>query len=232
MHMTNSTYRGAVLFDLDGTLVDTAADFVQVIRQMFAEENLTAPDACLIRNTVSEGARGLIRTCWQLDETDPQFEIKRQRLLDLYEQQLGNHAALFNGFDQMLTQLQQHNIAWGVVTNKPWRFSEPLMQKLNLTPSNGVLICPDHVKNTKPDAEPLLLAASRLQLTPEQCVYAGDHLRDIQAAKNAGMFSIACAFGYIRDDDNIHDWQADIIVDDVAAFNRFVHHHFMMTSHD
>lgn len=220
------SYRGAVLFDLDGTLVDTAADFVAVIHAMRRAENLPLIDEQLIRNTVSEGARGLIRMAWQIDDTHPDFETKRQLMLDLYEQELGHAAEPFAGFRELLAQFEADNLAWGVVTNKPWRFSEPLMAKLKLYPSEGIIICPDHVTKTKPDAEPLLLAAKKLNLSVSQCVYAGDHLRDIQSAKNAGMHSIACSFGYIANHDNIHDWQADIIVDDVNALGRHVFEYF------
>lgn len=219
-------YQGAVLFDLDGTLVDTAADFVAVIHAMRRAENLPLVDEIKIRNTVSEGARGLIRMAWQMDETHAEFEKKRQWMLDLYEQELGNAAKPFEGFRELLAQFEADNIAWGVVTNKPWRFSEPLMAKLRLSPSDGVIICPDHVKNTKPDAEPLLLAAQKLNLTPAQCIYAGDHLRDIQSAQSAGMFSIACAFGYIADGDNINDWNANVIVHDVAELGRTAFDYF------
>lgn len=219
-------YKGAVLFDLDGTLVDTAADFVAVIHAMLRADNLPLVDETKIRNTVSEGARGLIRMAWQIDETHADFEKKRQQMLDLYEQELGNAASPFTGFRELLAQFEAANLAWGVVTNKPWRFSEPLMAKLGLYPSEGVIICPDHVKNTKPDAEPLLLAAQKLNLTPIQCIYAGDHLRDIQSAKNASMYSIACAFGYIADGDNINDWQADVIVQDVASLGRTAFDYF------
>lgn len=224
-------YRGALLLDLDGTLVDTAADFVHVMQQIRREDDLPPLDERQIRNTVSEGARGLIRMGWQLADDDPQFEKQRQRLLDLYAGTLGNNAALFHGYETLLPTLEQHGIAWGVITNKPWRFTEPLMQRLQLTPSEQLIICPDHVTRTKPDAEPLLLAAQRLQLSPSHCVYAGDHLRDIQAARNAGMFSIACGFGYISDDDNIHSWQADRIVDSVSALSQFIHHHFKIPDH-
>lgn len=225
------SYRGAVLFDLDGTLVDTAADFIDVINRMRAEDRLPPADHLLIRNTVSEGARGLVRRIFKLDDSDPQFEPQRQRLLDLYAGQLGNEARLFAGFEQLLPALEAQDIAWGIVTNKPWRFTEPLLQRLALSPSQAVAICPEHVTATKPAAEPLLLAASRLGLAPGQCLYAGDHRRDIEAARNAGMPGIACGFGYIHEDDDIHDWQADTIVQSVDELAAVIHHHFGLNPH-
>lgn len=220
------SFRGAVLFDLDGTLIDTAADFIQVINRMKAEDNEPAVDAELIRNTVSEGARGLIARIFQLTEDDPRFEQQRQRLLDLYTGELGKQAALFPGFESLLAELQRQQIGWGIVTNKPWRFTEPLLKKLGLEPSNAVTICPDHVSHRKPDPEPLLLAAKKLQLTPQQCIYAGDHRRDIEAARNAGMPGIACGYGYIHADDDIRQWQADAIVDSVADLDSYIRQHF------
>ena len=224
-------YRGAVLFDLDGTLVDTAADFVHIIQQMMHSEKRPLLDERLIRNTVSEGARGLIRLAYQLQDEDPLFEEKRQWLLELYAKELGRNAMLFDGYQPLLQALASKQLGWGIVTNKPWRFTEPLLQQLQLQPSNNVTICPDHVSQTKPHAEPLLLAASQLQLAPASCIYVGDHRRDIEAARNAGMFSIACAFGYIHDEDDINSWQADKIVQSVAELHQFIDQHFKTKSH-
>jgi len=208
-------YKGALLFDLDGTLVDTAADFIAVVNQMRKEEQLAPLPDDIIRNTVSDGARALIKLAFQLDEHDPAFVLKHQQLLDYYEEQLGFQAALFPGFEALLAHLEKNQIAWGIVTNKPARFTDPLIARLHLSPSNQVAICPDHVTHTKPHAEPLLLAAKKLQLRPEQCVYAGDHARDIESGRNAGMKTISCLYGYIKACDNPKDWQADFSVNNV-----------------
>lgn len=220
------TYKAAVLFDLDGTLVDTAADFVAVLNQMRQNDGLPPLDDKLIRNTVSDGARALVTLAYALREGDAGFEDKRQELLNRYEQELGKAAHLFTGFEPLLKQLEAQNIGWGIVTNKPWRFTEPLLQRLQLKPSNDVAICPDHVTRTKPDAEPLLLAASKLGLGKQHCLYAGDHERDIQAGRNANMHTIACGYGYIHPEHNIHDWQADTVVHSVEELNAFLNHYF------
>lgn len=205
-------YRGALLLDLDGTLVDSALDFIHVIHSMQQADGLSLSSANSIRNTVSDGARALTQLAYGFAIGSAEHSAKLELLLDLYEQELGNNAQVFAGFFPMLEQLEQQGIAWGIVTNKPWRFTEPLIQRLALKPSANVIICPDHVKNSKPDPEPLHLAAQQLGLEPNQCLYAGDHIRDIQAAQNAQMGSIACAYGYIKENDNIHSWNADKII--------------------
>lgn len=219
------TYKSAVLFDLDGTLVDTAADFIAVLNNMRQIDNLPLLNSEIIRNTVSDGSKALITLAYQLEENDHGFEEKRQWLLDLYEQELGKNSALFNGFETLLTTFEDNNIAWGIITNKPARFTLPLLAHLNINPSNNVAICPDHVAQTKPHPEPLLLAAKKLNLNPMQCVYVGDHQRDIEAGRNAGMKTIACSYGYIKPGDSVNNWQADIIVNSVADFSQFIKQH-------
>jgi phosphoglycolate phosphatase len=182
----------------------------------------------LIRNTVSDGARALIQLAYPLKEGDKGFEEKRQQLLNEYEKELGANARLFAGFEPLLAELEKHNIAWGIVTNKPARFTDPLLKRLNIKPSQGVAICPDHVTHTKPHAEPLLLAAAKLGLTAEQCIYAGDHARDIEAGKNAGMKTITCAYGYIKPHENLKEWQADFIVDSVAELHQLAQQLFRL----
>lgn len=207
-------YRGAVLLDLDGTLVDSALDFVHVIQSMQAEDNIPPTSAESIRNTVSDGARALTQLAYGYDIGSSEHSEKLHELLDRYEAELGKNAQVFAGFFPMLEQLEQQGIAWGIVTNKPWRFTEPLIKRLQLQPSANVIVCPDHVKNSKPAPEPLYLAAEQLQLKPEQCLYAGDHIRDIQAAHNANIPSIACAYGYIKESDDINAWKAKYIINE------------------
>jgi phosphoglycolate phosphatase len=179
---------------------------------MCSEDGITAPTPTTIRNTVSDGARALITLCYKLAEGEDGFEEKRQTLLNRYENELGENAELFEGFNEVFNYCEQENIAWAVVTNKPWLYTELLLQRLNIKPSNNVIICPDHVSNTKPDPEPLFLAAEKLGINPEKCLYAGDHLRDIQAGQNANMKTIACTYGYIKEQDNPEHWQADFYI--------------------
>ena len=221
-------YRGAILFDLDGTLVDTSADFVVVVNNMRKADGMLPLADDAIRNTVSDGARALITLAYGMKEGDLGFEEKRQQLLNDYENELGMQATLFHGFEQLLADMEQHQLAWGIVTNKPSRFTHPLLHRLGITPSNGVAVCPDHVTHTKPHPEPLLLAARQLGLNPSQCIYVGDHLRDIESGRNAGMQTIACAYGYVKPVDNINEWQADFIVNSVNELHQLARQIFQL----
>ncbi len=222
MNHRHSAFKAAVLFDLDGTLIDTAADFIAIVNSMRHMDGLHALDDNMIRNTVSDGARALVTLAFSINEGDKGFAEKRQQLLDLYDQELGNNAALFEGFESLLKRLETNHIAWGIVTNKPSQFTDKLLSRLQLKPSRGVAICPDHVSKPKPDAEPILLAMDELELMPSQCIYVGDHERDIAAGKAANLTTIACAYGYIKAEDNIQQWNADFIVDDVNALEHLL----------
>lgn len=221
-------YRGALLLDLDGTLVDTALDFIHILQSMQAAAGLNPTRATTIRNTVSDGASAMIQACFDLPLSSPEFQQKLEQLLDTYQDELGKKAQLFPGFNELISFLEKHHIAWGIVTNKPWRFTQPLLERLNISPSQNVIVCPEHVKNSKPAPEALLLAASKLHLKAEQCLYVGDHIRDIEAAKNANMKSIACAYGYIQDNDDIKRWNADIIINNPKDLEDIVKKEFSL----
>jgi phosphoglycolate phosphatase len=208
--MTDST--SIVLFDLDGTLVDSAPDFIRVLNRMRSEDNLPILDPVRIRNTVSNGSRALITLAYDMQPHERSFETKREYLLDLYFDCVGQEASLFPGMDKVLKQLEQHGIPWGIVTNKPERFTTLLIERLGLTERCAVAICPDHVKITKPDPEGLLLACARTGAEPARGIYVGDHVRDIQAGKAAGMKTVAVRFGYIEEGDDPESWEADWVV--------------------
>ena len=203
----------AVLFDLDGTLVDTADEFVVVVQQLRAEHDLPPMDPARVRRSVSNGARALVQLGLGLDPEDEQFESKRLRLLELYAEVLGSSAKPYPGINRLLAELARHGISWGVATNKPRAYAEPLLERIDL-PSCPSLVCPDDVKDRKPHPESLYLNCRDLDCAPHQAIYIGDHLRDIQAGKRAGMLTIAAAYGYIESDDNPHDWGADLLTDD------------------
>lgn len=203
------TYPAALLFDLDGTLLDTAPDFIAVVNQLLEEENQQPLPADAIRTQVSNGAGGLIQFAFSLQPQDENFQRLRQRLLALYEQHLSRYSQLFADMEALLTTVEKKNIPWGIVTNKPSRYAVPLLKDLNLDQRCAVLICPDHVQNTKPHPEPLYLACSQLKVLPEQCVYVGDHQRDIEAGKNAGMKTVVALYGYIPAEENVRAWNAD-----------------------
>lgn len=203
----------AILFDLDGTLLDSAPDFVATLDQLAEEFQLDNISEKLIRQTVSNGARALTTLLFGLTETDPAFVARRQRLLDVYAQYLGVHSDVYPGVIELLQCLERHDLRWGVITNKPERFAKPIMAQLHLPTPPQVLICPDHVVYTKPDPEPLLLACQHLHCSPKDVIYIGDHQRDIDCGKGAGCETIAAAYGYLHPDDDIHQWLADHVVD-------------------
>ena len=206
----------AVIFDLDGTLVDTAEEFVVAVRQLRAEHHLPDLPDWRVRSTVSNGARALVTLALTLTEGDPGFETQRLRLLELYSAELGTVARPYPGIVELITQLAKHNIPWAIATNKPRAYTNPLLHALNFSPAPASVVCPDDVSQTKPDPECLLLSCERLNCLPGQAIYIGDHNRDIEAGRRAGIYTIAAAYGYIEPNDNAHQWGADALVKDSA----------------
>lgn len=203
----------AVVFDLDGTFVDTADEFVIVVQALRAEHQLHAMNEELIRSTVSSGARALVRLGLGLEEGHPEFESKRLRLLELYSEVLGSVARPYPGIEALIHQLQERDIAWGITTNKPRAYTLPLMEKLNFQPAPSCVVCPDDVSETKPHPEPLYLSCSQIGCSPQEAIYVGDHQRDIEAGRRAGMYTIAAAYGYIEAGDDPEQWGANARVD-------------------
>ena len=212
----------AVLFDLDGTLIDTAADFIRIIQDMCHDKGCEIVAAEAIRTQVSEGARAMVKLVYpELEVDDPVFLAHRQRFLDLYGADIAVETDLFEGMYPLLEALEQHQIPWGIVTNKPRWLSEALLKALNLTDRCAVLVCPEDVSHTKPDPEPMYLAAKQIEIALEDCIYVGDHPRDIDAGRNANMYTILAAYGYLplQHKDDLTAWQADCIVDSVAELH-------------
>ena len=216
----------AVLFDLDGTLIDTAPDFIRIIRVMCQKHQHPVPSDADIREQVSAGARAMVRLMFgdelaNVADTDEQLLAYRQEFLDLYEQDICVDSRLFDGLDRLLTSLENQGVPWGIVTNKPRYLAENLLAKLDLSDRCGVLVCPDDVANTKPDPEPMFLAVDRLNqqlgcaIQSEYCIYVGDHIRDIQAGNAAGMTTVVAKFGYLSraDKESLHEWGADVLMD-------------------
>ena len=204
----------AVLFDLDGTLLDTGPEFFNIANQMLEQRGIAALDYAEFRETVSDGARGMVKKAFRIDEADAQFEPLRQQFLALYAQQLATRSELFAGMGDVLDYVESHGMVWGIVTNKPNAYAEPLLRALGLLERCAVLVCPDHVRERKPQPEALYLACDKIGCAIDEAIYLGDHRRDIESARNAGMTSVACAFGYVHADDPCENWGADIIVHD------------------
>ena len=203
----------AVLFDMDGTLLDTAPDFVAVIQAMRAARTLPPVEEAQVRDVVSGGARAMVLNAFAVEPLSPEFEVLRLEFLERYQAHCAVLTRPYDGMLELLTEIEQAKLIWGVVTNKPLRYAEPIMAQLGLAERCAVLICPDHVTNSKPDPEPLLLACSRLGLDPASVLFVGDDLRDIESGSAAGTKTAAVTFGYIHPDDNPNHWGADVVVD-------------------
>jgi len=203
----------AVLFDLDGTLLDTAPDFIRVVNQQRLLHNQDTLAPHLIRETVSNGARALIKLAFNLEAGDEDFINRHTELLALYEESIAEETVFFPGIDLFLKQLEENSIPWGIVTNKPSRSTLPLLERLKLNNRCSVTVCPDDVTHSKPHPEPLLLACDKLNCSPDRSIYIGDHERDIEAGRSAGMITIAARYGYIDTPERVDDWNADLIID-------------------
>ena len=203
----------AVIFDLDGTLVDTADEFVIVVQALRAEHGREPMDEALVRSNVSNGARALVMLALDLEEADPQFETQRLRLLEIYSGVLGDSAKPYPGIEELLAELYDRGISWGISTNKPREYTLPLLEKLSIQPTQRSVVCPDDVTERKPHPEPLYLNCKHIGCAPHEAIYVGDHLRDIEAGRRAGMYTIAAAYGYVEAHDDPADWNADAIVD-------------------
>lgn len=212
-----------VLFDLDGTLLDTAADFSLVLETMIAERGLPALSREAVHQNVSNGARALVELAFDVDREHADFPELLQTLLSLYGERVAQtQAALYPGMAQLLELLESRDIPWGIVTNKPEKYCIPLLRGLGLLERCATLICPDHVTYSKPHPEPLLLACRQAGCEPQASIYVGDHPRDITAGNEAGMYTIAAAYGYLPADPPIVSWGADLIVDDVQTITRLL----------
>jgi 2-phosphoglycolate phosphatase len=198
----------AVIFDLDGTLVDTAVEFVIVVQALRAEHDREAMDPERIRASVSNGARALVALALDIVEEEPVFEEKRQRLLELYSGVLGSVARPYPGIEALIGELERRGIGWGISTNKPRAYTDPLLERLAMRPEPGSVVCPDDVRERKPHPESLYRNCRELGCGPHQAVYIGDHQRDIEAGRRAGMYTIAAAYGYIEPDDDPFSWGA------------------------
>jgi len=203
----------AVLFDLDGALVDTAPDLADAVNATLAHYQLDALPYDLIRPTVSNGANGLIALAFGDDINADKHQAIKSHLIDYYQKNIANKSVLFEGLKLALETLESKNIPWGIVTNKPEYLTKALLIELGLYERSGCVVCGDQVTNPKPHPEPIYLACKQLNVLPESAIYIGDAERDIRAGRLAGLKTIACGYGYIQSTDNINDWQADELVE-------------------
>ncbi|MFJ3524588.1 N-acetylmuramic acid 6-phosphate phosphatase MupP [Pseudomonas sp. NPDC090203] len=210
----------AVLFDMDGTLLDTAPDFIAICQAMLAERGFPPIDDKLIRDEISGGAKAMVSAAFAMSPNEAEFEALRQEFLERYQQDCAVHSKLFEGMEALLEDIEKAKLVWGVVTNKPVRYAQPIMEQLGLDTRSAVLICPDHVTKSKPDPEPLLLACKMLDLDPASVLFVGDDLRDIESGRDAGTRTAAVRYGYIHPHDNPNHWGADVVVDHPLELRR------------
>lgn len=185
----------AVLFDLDGTLADTAPDLAAAVNWLRTERGFEPTPYSVLRPTASAGARGMIGAAFGLAPGDEGYEELRLQWFDRYQAHMAEESGLFDGVDVLLRGIEDAGMAWGVVTNKPSRFTDPLIPQIGLAHA-GCIVSGDTMPHAKPHPAPLLEGARRLNIAPELCWYVGDDLRDIEAGRAAGMVTVACAWGY------------------------------------
>lgn len=199
----------AVLFDLDGALVDTAPDLAAALNAALVQNQLAELPYKTIRPTVSNGANGLIKLGFGAHLSTEKHEEIKTFFISHYQQNIASKSALFEGLDEALLHLENKQVPWGIVTNKPAYLTLPLLKELKLDQRASCVICGDQVKNPKPHPESIYLACKQMKILPDNAIYIGDAERDIRAGRLAGLKTIACAYGYIPATDNINNWQAD-----------------------
>jgi phosphoglycolate phosphatase len=212
----------AVLFDLDGTLVDTAPDMARTVNQMRTRRGLVPVPTEQVRAQVSNGARGMIISAFGITTEHPEFQGMREEFLSLYADNLCIDSRLFDGMDELIARLDAEGIAWGVVTNKFERFARPLLEGLEMASRPAVVVGGDTCPRPKPFPDPLLHAAATIGVAPMNTLYVGDDVRDVQAARAAGMAVVVAGYGYLGDGSPPSLWGADAVVDSPAGIGEWI----------
>jgi N-acetyl-D-muramate 6-phosphate phosphatase len=198
----------AVLFDLDGTLIDSAPDLGAAADKMRTDRGMPSLPYELYRPMAGAGARGMLGVAFGMKPEDPEFPALREEFFRNYESCMTQRTYVFEGVAQLIGQLVAQNIPWGVVTNKSMRFTAPLTKQMALFASARAVVGGDSTPHPKPHPAPLLAAARQLAIRPIECIYVGDDLRDVQAGRAAGMGTVAATYGYLGSTD-VKDWGAD-----------------------
>jgi len=201
-----------VLFDLDGTLADTAPDLAYALNCVLQQQGRDALPFAQIRPVVSHGGAALISLGFGLGPGHNGYDALRAELLRIYQENLTRHTNLFPGMAELLDTLEQRGMNWGVVTNKPAWLTDPLMDQLGLSTRAACIVSGDTTANRKPHPEPLLLACRQAGSMPQQCLYVGDAERDIEAGRRAGMHTAVALFGYLDEQDTPQRWGADTLI--------------------
>ncbi|MCB1860020.1 MAG: HAD-IA family hydrolase [Gammaproteobacteria bacterium] len=201
-----------VLFDLDGTLADTAPDLAFALNQTLDRHGQPPLPFETIRPHVSHGGAALLKLGFGIEEENPDFDPLRREFLDTYVANIARETTLFPGMEALITELERRAIYWGVVTNKPGWLTDPLVEKLQLTHRAACVISGDTTENRKPHPGPVLHACRLVGTSPRATLYVGDAERDIQAGRRAGTTTLAASFGYIGESDRPDAWAADGII--------------------
>jgi N-acetyl-D-muramate 6-phosphate phosphatase len=201
-----------ILFDLDGTLADTAPDLAAAVNRLRLDHGREALPLTQLRPHVSSGARGMLRAAFGMTPEDAAYAEMNERFLRYYAENLCVHTRLFDGMHALLEGLEAEAIPWGIVTNKQSRFTTPLIAALRLHERACCVISGDSAARPKPAPDPLLLGCHQAGLNPQRCLYVGDDQRDIVAGRAAGMRTVAAAYGYLGVEDPIDLWDADAVI--------------------
>jgi phosphoglycolate phosphatase len=207
----------AVLFDLDGTLADTAADLAGALNRVREDRDLPPLPLAALRPHASDGTRGMLGAGMGVTRESPEWETLKEAFLDYYAAGLAIHSRLFDGAEDTLSGIEERGIAWGVVTNKVARFTLPLLARLGIASRAGVIVCGDTTPQTKPHPAPLLHAAQQLGVRAGSCVYVGDAERDVAAARAAGMAALVASYGYIAPERAPESWRPDGLIASLPA---------------
>ncbi len=197
-----------ILFDLDGTLLDTAPDLAFALNAVLQEQQRPPLPFSKIRPHISHGGEALVRLGFNLAEGDPASKPLHTRLVEIYSAHIADHTKPFDGMLETLNTLDKKGINWGIVTNKPANLTMPLLEKFKFACHSACNICGDTLEEKKPHPAPLLYACELMQILPENCVYVGDAQRDIEAGQRAGMRTLIASYGYFRQEDHPETWGA------------------------
>ena len=200
-----------VLFDLDGTLIDTAPDFLSSLNNVLTRYNKRNVSASGIRTYISEGSSKLIKYAFDIDEKDKDFKKYKNEFLLEYKSNLAAKSNLFDGIEKLLSYLNQNKIMYGIVTNKFLEYADPIVKSFPQLNDLKILICPDHVTVSKPDPEGILLACNKLNVGTNETIYLGDHENDLRAGISAGAKVIGCLYGYSLSIDSVDKYDCDFV---------------------
>ncbi len=219
--MSSAFKLSCVLFDLDGTLINTAPDLVACLNKSLETHGFQAVSSEKIRPYISYGALAMIDRSIQSQEAAIHTQI-HEMMLQLYHDNIAEHSHFFEGMEETLRTVESLGLKWGIVTNKQKRFTQPLITALNLVDRAACIVSGDSTPNPKPHPEPMFLACQQADVKPNECLYIGDALHDITAGNRADMKTLAATYGYLKPDDNPIEWGADALIDSPSQITSWI----------